>query len=140
MGLNKVMLLGNLGKDPEIKRLESGVVKASFSLATSETYKNKAGEKITTTQWHNLVVWRGLAEIAEKYLIKGSQILAEGKITYREYEDKEGVKKRFTEIIVDNFTMVGNKKHHDDEEAPPERRGAPEQPDLKDMPEDDLPF
>lgn len=124
--INKVTLLGNLGKDPEIHRMESGVTKASFSLATSESYKNKDGEKVTTTEWHNIVFWRGLAEVCEKYLKKGARIYLEGKITYREYEDKEGNKKRITEIIGSEMKMLdrpaeGERNLPDDGEQPSQR-------------------
>ena len=91
-GVNKVILLGNLGKDPEVRRLDDGRGVANFSLATSETYKNKAGEKVTNTEWHNVVLWSPLADIAESYLKKGSQVYIEGKISNRSYEDKDGVK------------------------------------------------
>ena len=89
-GLNKVMLIGNLGKDPEVRALESGVPVATFSLATSESYKDKEGNRQTATEWHNIVVWRGLAEVAEKYLKKGSQIYVEGKLKTRNWQDKDG--------------------------------------------------
>ena len=112
MSVNKVILIGNLGKDPESKTLESGAKVTSFTIATSESYKDKnSGEKITKTEWHNIVVWRGLADVAEKYLKKGSQVYIEGKIQSRTYEDKkEGVTKYFTEIIGNNMTMLGSGK------------------------------
>ncbi len=106
-GINKVILIGNLGKDPEIQKLESGVKKASFSLATTENFKNKEGEKTEHTEWHNIILWRGLAEIAESYLKKGQTIYLEGRIRRREYEDKEGQKKFIFEILGDNMTMLG---------------------------------
>ena len=140
-GINKVILIGNLGKDPDIMRLESGTKKASFSLATTEVYKNKDGVKTEHTEWHNIVLWRGLAEIAESYLKKGNTIYLEGKIRRREYEDKEGQKRSITEIIGDSMTMLGG----------PRREGGPETsaPGITEkesgslestMPEDDLPF
>ena len=88
-GVNKVILIGNLGKDPEVKYLDSGVAVANFSLATSESYKNKEGERVNQTEWHNIVLWRGLAEVAEKWLKKGSSVYIEGKIKTRKWEDKE---------------------------------------------------
>jgi single-strand DNA-binding protein len=106
-GVNKVILVGNLGKDPEVRHLENGRAVATFSLATSETYKNKNGERVTATEWHNIVMWTPLAEIAEKYLKKGNQILVEGKITTRSYEDKEKVKRYTTEIVAQSFNFIG---------------------------------
>ena len=104
--LNRVTLIGRLGKDPEVRRLETGAAVAKFSLATSETYKDKDGNKVDTTEWHNIVVWRTQAEIAEKYLKKGMLVYVEGKLTYREYTDKDNVKKYFTEIVGNNFQML----------------------------------
>ena len=99
-GVNKVILIGNLGKDPEVRHLESGAVVANFPIATSETYKDrKTGEKITQTEWHNIVIWRGLAEVAEKYLKKGNSVYIEGKLRTRSWDDKEG-NKRYTTVIV----------------------------------------
>ena len=106
-GVNKVILLGNLGKDPEVKRLETGKSVANFSLATSEVYKNKEGEKVTKTEWHNIVLWSPLAEIAESYLKKGSQLYLEGKISNRSYDDKEGVKKYISEVVGREITLLG---------------------------------
>jgi len=108
-GVNKVILVGNLGKDPEVKYLDSGVAVANFSLATSESYKNKEGERVNQTEWHNIVLWRGLAEVAEKWLKKGSSIYIEGKIKTRKWEDKEGNTRYNTEILADNMTMLGSK-------------------------------
>ena len=111
MSVNKVILVGNLGKDPEVTSLESGVKVASFSIATSESYKDKnSGEKITKTEWHNITLWRGLAEVAEKYLNKGSQVYIEGKLQTRSYEDKEGVTRYRTDIVGSNMTMLGSNK------------------------------
>ena len=105
--LNKVMLIGNLGKDPELKATPGGQSVARFSVATTENWKNQAGEKQSKTEWHNIVVWGKQAEIAEKYLRKGKQVMVEGRIQYREYTDQAGVKKFFTEIRCDNFVMLG---------------------------------
>lgn len=108
-GINKVILVGNLGRDPEVRHLESGTAVATFSLATSETYKDRnSGEKKTVTEWHNVVLWRGLAEIAEKYLHKGDQVYIEGKLRTRQWE-KEGVTRYSTEIVGDNMTMLGSR-------------------------------
>jgi single-strand DNA-binding protein len=105
--LNKVLLIGNLGRDPELKVTPSGQALARFSVATTETWKNPQGEKQSKTEWHNIVVWGKQAEIAEKYLRKGRQVLIEGRIQYREYTDQAGVKKTACEIRCDNFVMLG---------------------------------
>jgi single-strand DNA-binding protein len=110
MSVNKVILLGNLGKDPEVRSLEGGAKVAKFPLATTESYKDKSGNKIEQTEWHNIVMWRGLAEVAEKYLRKGSQVYVEGRIRSRSWDDKEGNKRYITEIIADNMSMVGGKR------------------------------
>ena len=107
-GINKVILVGNLGKDPEVRHLDGGVTVAKFPLATSETYKKSDGTRVENTEWHNIVMWRGLAESAEKYLRKGSLIYVEGKIKTRSWEDN-GVKKYFTEIVADVMTMLGRR-------------------------------
>lgn len=104
--VNKVILLGNLGKDPVVKRLESGTTVANFSIATSETWKDKDGNKQEKTEWHNIVIFGKLAEVVEKYVKKGSKIYIEGKISYETYE-KEGEKKYATKIIADSMTMLG---------------------------------
>ena len=111
-GINKVILVGHLGKDPEVRHLDGGVTVASFPLATSETY-NKDGRKIEQTEWHNIVMWRGLADIASKYLQKGKLVYIEGKLRTRSFEDKEGHKKYTTEIVAENFTMLGRKSDFD---------------------------
>lgn len=107
-GINKVILVGHLGKDPEVRHLDNNVSVASFPLATSETY-NKDGRRVEQTEWHNIVMWRGLADIAAKYLHKGKLVYIEGKIRTRNYEDKEGVKRYATEIVAESFTMLGRK-------------------------------
>ncbi|MEO6903732.1 MAG: single-stranded DNA-binding protein [Bacteroidia bacterium] len=109
-GVNKVILVGNLGKDPEVRHLEGGVAVANFSLATSETYKDKSGQKNEQTEWHNVVVWRGLAEVAERYLKKGMTVYVEGKLRTRSWDDKEGSKRYTTEIVADNLVMLGKKE------------------------------
>jgi single-strand DNA-binding protein len=130
-GINKVILVGNLGKDPEVRHLDNGVAVANFSLATTENYKNKEGERVSQTEWHNIVLWRGLAEVAEKYLKKGANVYIEGKIKTRKWEDKEGVTRYNTEILGDNMTMLGGK-------SPSENK--PEQTSQSEDPKDDLPF
>jgi len=106
---NKVQLIGNLGNDPEIITLDSGKKLAKFNMATNESYKNSQGEKITETQWHNLIAWNNIAEITEKYVKKGQEIVIEGKLTSRSYEDKEGVKKYITEVVVNELVLLGSK-------------------------------
>jgi single-strand DNA-binding protein len=106
---NKVQLIGNLGQNPEIKTLDGGKKLAKFSIATNEAYRNANGEKVIETQWHNLVAFGKLAEIIEKYITKGSEVAVEGKLTYRTYNDKDGVKKYFTEIQVNELLMLGEK-------------------------------
>ena len=106
---NKVQLIGNLGNDPEILTLESGKKLAKFSIATNETYKNANGEKVTDTQWHNVVAWNKTAEIIEQYVSKGSELLVEGKLTSRSYETKEGEKRYITEVVCNEFLMLGGK-------------------------------
>jgi single-strand DNA-binding protein len=116
-GVNKVILVGNLGKDPEVRHLESGVPVASFSIATSESYNDKtSGEKKTITEWHNIVLWRGLAEVAEKYLHKGDQVYIEGKLRTRQWE-KDGVTRYSTEVVGENMTMLGGRPRSDDAPA-----------------------
>ncbi|WP_456463730.1 single-stranded DNA-binding protein [Lutibacter sp.] len=107
---NKVQLIGNLGNNPEIITLDSGKKLAKFSLATNESYKNAEGEKITNTDWHNIIAWGKTAEIIEKYLDKGNEIAIEGKLTSRSYEDKDGNKKYITEVVVNELLMLGNKQ------------------------------
>lgn len=108
-GVNKVILIGNLGKDPEIRNLENGATLARFSIATSESYTDKEGNKVTQTEWHNIVVWRKLAEIAGKYLKKGSQVYIEGKLKSRSWEDENKITRYTTDIHADTFTMLGSR-------------------------------
>ncbi len=132
-GVNKVILVGNLGKDPEVKYLDNGVAVANFSLATTENYKNKEGEKVSQTEWHNIVLWRGLAEVAEKYLKKGASIYIEGKIKTRKWEDKDGNTRYSTEILADNMTMLGSKQDSSKNSIDPPKKTASDTAD-------DLPF
>lgn len=139
--VNKVILIGNVGKDPEVRHLDSGVAVANFPLATSETYKNKEGEKVTNTEWHNIVAWRGLAEVAEKYIQKGKQLYIEGRLRSRSYEDKEGVKKYITEIYADNLQMLGRKGDTDNNKmSEPQTSNVKEDPFSGNDDSDDLPF
>ncbi|NND79551.1 MAG: single-stranded DNA-binding protein [Maribacter sp.] len=104
---NKVQLIGNLGNDPEIVNLDGGAKLAKFSIATNETYKNAKGEKVTDTQWHNVVAWGKTAEIVENYLAKGNEVAVEGKLTHRSYETKEGDKRYITEVKCNELLMLG---------------------------------
>ena len=131
-GVNKVMLIGNLGKDPQVNYLDNGVAVANFSLATTENYKNKEGDRVSQTEWHNIVLWRGLAEVAEKYLKKGSSVYIEGKIKTRKWEDKEGITRYSTEILGDNMTMLGGRPSSEDTTENASQSA--------DDPKDDLPF
>ena len=146
MSVNKVILVGNVGKDPEIRHLENNLVLARFSLATSETYKNRNGEMVTNTEWHNIVAWRQLAELAERFIKKGRQLYVEGKITTRQWDDKEGNKRYTTEIVADNIRLLGKREdieQNNDSNVRPSRAVTPEpmseDVDIPNEP-DDLPF
>jgi len=104
---NRVQLIGNLGMDPEVKSLDNGKKVAKFTLATNEDYKNSEGQKISETTWHNIVAWNGLADNIGKLLKKGKQVAVEGRLAYRSYEDKQGVTKYITEIVIDSMLMLG---------------------------------
>lgn len=144
-GVNKVILVGRLGKDPEVRNLENGATVANFTMATSESYKDKTtGEKKEITEWHNIVLWRGLAEVAAKYLHKGDMIYVEGKLRTRSWE-KEGVTRYTTEIIGDNMTMLSTRRESgsgSDYRPSAPSAGAASQPEPKMGGEatDDLPF
>lgn len=139
-GVNKVILIGNLGKDPEVRHLDSGVSVANFSLATTESYNNKQGERVSQTEWHNIVLWRGLADIAEKYLKKGNSVYVEGKIHTRKWEDKEGNTRYSTDIIADKMTMLGSKPDPNND-SNTNNQDSPNQNDQSEAKiEDDLPF
>ena len=137
-GVNKVILLGNLGKDPEVRHLENGRAVANFSIATSEVYKNKQGEKVTNTEWHNVVLWTPLAEIAEKYLKKGNQVYVEGKLTSRSYEDKEGITRYITEVVVRELTLLGKKDSQESSSPTSPAASEASTPEASNI--DDLPF
>ncbi len=106
---NRVQLIGNLGADPDVMTFDSGTKKASFNIATTESYKNQSGEKITETQWHRVILWGGQATVAEKYLEKGKEVAIQGKLITREYDDKEGKKRYITEVIGDELLLLGKK-------------------------------
>ena len=144
-GVNKVILVGRLGKDPEVRHLENGAAVANFSIATSETYKDKSGTRQEQTEWHNIVFWRGLAEIAEKYLKKGSQIYVEGKLRTRSWQDKDGHTRYTTEVVGDQLTMLGGKTENSTHapDAPTESKEPTQNKgkvDLTSDEADDLPF
>ena len=121
--VNKVILIGNLGKDPDVRHLENGTTVANFPIATSENYKDrKTGEKVSQTEWHNIVVWRGLADITERYLKKGDKVYIEGKLRTRSWQDQDGNTKYTTEVVADNLTMLG--KSPDNSTSPPSQPAA----------------
>ena len=135
---NKVQLIGNLGNDPEIVNLESGKTLAKFSVATNESYKNAQGEKVTDTQWHNIVAWGKTAQIIEKYVGKGKEVAIEGKLTTRSWEDKDGVTRYTTEIMCDSLEMLGKKSDNSENAIDNNTNAAT--PPVQDAPDDDLPF
>ena len=123
--VNKVILVGNLGRDPEVRYLESGAAVANFPIATSESYKDRnTGERITSTEWHNVVLWRGLAEVAEKYLRKGNSVYIEGKLRTRSWQDKEGNTRYTTEVVGDNMVMLGSANQNAGGAMPDQMGGA----------------
>lgn len=154
--VNRVILIGRLGKDPEVRRLESGAAVGKFTMATDESYKDKEGNKVEQTEWHNVVVWRGLAEVAERFLKKGMLVYVEGKLTHRSYMDKDNQKRYITEVVANNFQMLerkgegGSSGYFPPEEpgkaaAPAAKAEAPAAPVAEnaaagDSPADDLPF
>src|SRR5476651_545639 len=142
-GVNRVMLIGNLGKDPDIQHLEGNIGVAKFSLATTETFKDRAGKLISQTEWHTVVLWRGLAELAQKYLHKGSLVYIEGRLRTRSWEDKDGNKKFATEVVGDNLIMLDKKM--DSNHSPLSSHEGPEGMNGTDAasvgePSPDLPF
>ncbi|MFN3555224.1 MAG: single-stranded DNA-binding protein [Bacteroidales bacterium] len=141
-GVNKVILIGNLGKDPEIRNLESGAKVANFPLATTEFYKGKDGSRVEQTEWHNIVLWNNLADLAEKYLKKGNSIFLEGRIKTRSYDDKDGTKKYITEILGNQMTFLGGPKSSGDDQSNQGGAGASHTaPDVvEEADEGDLPF
>ena len=144
--VNKVILIGNLGKDPDVRYLENGAAVANFSIATSENYKDrKTGEKVSQTEWHNIVAWRGLAEIAEKYLKKGAKVYIEGKLKTRTWQDKDGNNRYSTEVITDNLTMLGSTvesmaSSNQEKSTENESKPSPEKEFSSPDENDDLPF
>jgi single-strand DNA-binding protein len=143
-GVNRVILIGNLGKDPEIRNLEGGAKVANFPLATTESYKNKNGERVEHTEWHNIVLWRGLADVSERFLKKGNSVYIEGKLRTRSWDDQTtGSKRYITEVIADNMTMLGGRREEPAESGngPKEAENPPPDPtEITDDVTDDLPF
>lgn len=142
-GVNKVILVGHLGKDPEVRHLEGGTTVVNFTLATSETY-TRDGRKVEQTEWHNVVMWRGLADIAAKFLQKGKLVYIEGKLRTRSFDDRDGNKKYVTEVVADNFTMLGRKSDNENG-YPASSVQTPPKPDesisnFSNDADDDLPF
>lgn len=150
MSYNKVLLIGNVGKDPEVRHLESGAAVATFTLATTERYKDRNGQYQDQTEWHNIVCWRNLAELAQNYIAKGSQIFVEGRIRSRSWTDQTNQKRYTTEIVADNIRLLGKRgdnpaqhpgsqvQHQDS----PRQTQYPSTQDftVDDDPSDDLPF
>ncbi len=157
--LNRVTLIGNLGRDPEVRRLESGIAVAKFSVATNESYKDKSGEWQKVTEWHDVVCWRSLAERAESQLKKGSMVYLEGKLTHRKYQDKEGRDRYITEVVAAMFRILNRQEGgssgmsmpsasdappaytgNNNNAAPANNNTAPATETVADAPDDDLPF
>jgi single-strand DNA-binding protein len=144
MSVNKVILIGHVGHDPEVRYIESNTPVCNLRVATSEVYKNKNGERVSNTEWHTVVLWRALAEVAEKYVKKGSQIYIEGKIRTRAWDDKEGNKRYTTEIVADVLQLLG--KREDTQSVPASASASAASPsETESIPEpgpeaDDLPF
>jgi len=145
--VNKVILIGNLGKDPEVRHLENGATVANFPIATSETYTDRnTGQRVENTDWHDIVVWRGLAEVVEKYVKKGTKVYVEGKLKKRSWQDKEGNTRYTTEVVADELTILSsrNEQRPEGQQAPYSSQGTPEAPskvdDIINKEQDDLPF
>ncbi len=138
-GINKVILVGHLGKDPDIRYLEGNVSVVSFPLATSESF-NKDGRKIEQTEWHNIVMWRGLADVAAKYLQKGKLVYIEGKLRTRSFEDKTGIKKYTTEVVAENFTVLGRKSDFEGDQKAQVRAEDADAGYDRNTETDDIPF
>ena len=132
-GINKVQLIGNVGRDPKSKTLENGVKVTTFSFATSEAHRKRTGERKTSTEWHNIVLWRGLAELAEKFIKKGDPLFIEGKLHTRSWRDREGVMRRSTEVVATNVIMLSPRNKRDNIDD----RGFNDDVDLDDITEDD---
>lgn len=136
-GVNRVMLIGNLGRDPDMQHLEGHIAVAKFPLATTETYKDKTGNLVSQTEWHTIVLWRGLAELAQKYLHKGSLVFIEGRLRTRTWEDKDKNKRFSTEIVADNLVMLDKRKENGGDYP---ATGATQVPDATNFPSPDINF
>jgi len=134
--MNKLFLTGNVGKEPEVKKLDGGNTVVKFPFATSETYKDKSGEKVTNTEWHNIIAWNKLAEIIENWVKKGDKLALIGKITYRNYEDKDGNKKYFTEVVCSDMEMLGSKPTTEESSAVQSTAKS----SIDELPGGDIPF
>ena len=147
-GVNKVVLIGNLGREPDLQNLEGNIAVAKFPLATTETYKDKSGTLVSQTEWHTVVLWRGLAELAQKYLHKGSLVYIEGRIRTRNWEDKDKNRRFSTEIVGDNLVMLDKRKEHGDGQGNDTHPQESAIPDINfdnggipgNLTKDDLPF
>lgn len=117
-GVNRVMLIGNLGKDPEVQHLEGNIAVAKFPLATTETFKDRTGKLVSQTEWHTVVLWRGLAELAQKYLHKSSLVYIEGRLRTRSWDDKDGNRKFATEVVGDNLIMLDKRADSPGHQSP----------------------
>ena len=141
-GVNRVMLIGNLGKDPDVQVLEGNIAVAKFPLATTETFKDRGGKLVSQTEWHTVVLWRGLAELAQKYLHKGSLVYIEGRLRTRNWDDKEGHRKFATEVVGDNLIMLDKRTdgtiHTDSTHS--ENLGSHEAPPADSDVSQDLPY
>lgn len=144
MSVNKVILVGNLGQDPELKHLDQNTAVATLNIATSETYRTKEGERVSKTEWHRVALWRGLAEVAGKYLKKGSQVYIEGKLRTRSWDDQEGKKHYITEVVGDEMRMLDRKGDNRNDQYEQSQNSQVNEPSQNaptgDAPDDDLPF
>ena len=134
-GVNRVMLIGNLGKDPDVQFLEGNIAVAKFPLATTETFKDRSGKLVSQTEWHTVVLWRGLAELAQKYLHKGSLVYIEGRLRTRSWEDKEANRKFATEVVGDNLIMLDKRTDTGGHHHTP----APSDTNIENLPNTDVP-
>jgi single-strand DNA-binding protein len=143
--VNKVILIGNLGKDPEVRHLENGATVANFPIATSESYTDKnTGQKVESTDWHDIVVWRGLADVVDKYVRKGQKVYIEGKLKKRSWQDKDGNTRYTTEVVADELTILSRPEKAENQSNPYDSQGTPEPPskvdDIINNDKNDLPF
>ncbi len=142
--LNKAMLIGRLGRDPDIRYTQDGTAVANFSIATSEFWTDKSGTRQERTEWHNIVAWRGLADLSKRYLSKGRQVYVEGRIQTREWDDRDGNKRRSTEIVANQMVLLGSRSDRDESNAssPPQQTDSAPVEDVgsPEITDDDIPF